>query len=677
MRVVLISAPSQSLDALRQPPIFSLVDAPLGVLTLASILESQGLDVELADLDAELHQHLLGAATVEEFHSCVLAKLARDSADIFGFSSLCSSFPATLRLASELKHHRPDARIILGGPQASVVDESTLRAFPSIDFVLRGEADQSLPQLLDAINSSNPFFDFVPGLTFRRNGEIRRNAPGGPLLDMDWLPLPAFHLYKDQQCIPEAPLELGRGCPFACKFCSTNDFFRRKFRLKAPAKVLEQMRLMNRLYGTKDFSLVHDMFTVNRQAVIAFAETMRDSGEHFRWFCSARTDCVDPLLLKAMREGGCAGVFFGIETGSARLQRIVDKNLDLDEAQFNVAEADHLGIRTTVSLITGFPEETPSDFRDTIDFLMQAARQDTVRPQLHLLAPLAGTPIETRFRGQLMFGGEVSDISPLLDGRGPESDWIERYPDIFPNFYAVPCELDREYLCGVREFVLTGLRVVRWLFLALHQTTGTILDVYRDAPTRSLDTRQQVYAFLQFVEERYGHHNSVAALVHYYRLLLAFRSPSEAADCKALSTIESHSRPVFRPGVKLSQLAPCLLDHVRSGTCLEFTVTPAQTVAVKPTERNGIELKLLHPIVAHLLQTLEPGTTVARLAQNQVVAGFARQFRCGSLELVKTVLEELQDDGLIWFTSHLDESSFALSPPLSPVVSQNSVDLRL
>ena len=89
------------------------------------------------------------------------------------------------------------------------------------------------------------------------------------------------------------PLELGRGCPFACKFCSTNDFFRRNFRLKSPGQVIAQMRALHRLYGHTSFELIHDMFTVNRKRVVAFCEAMVASGEKFQWYCSARTDSVD------------------------------------------------------------------------------------------------------------------------------------------------------------------------------------------------------------------------------------------------------------------------------------------------------------------------------------------------------------------------------------------------
>src|SRR6266705_6857502 len=87
---------------------------------------------------------------------------------------------------------------------------------------------------------------------------------------LNCLPFPAFHLYPYMHACEIAPLELGRGCPFACTFCSTNDFFRRRFRLKSPAHIVGEMKQIKQTYGIKSFDMVHDMFTVDRKRVVAF-----------------------------------------------------------------------------------------------------------------------------------------------------------------------------------------------------------------------------------------------------------------------------------------------------------------------------------------------------------------------------------------------------------------------
>src|SRR5262249_22136673 len=149
----------------------------------------------------------------------------------------------------------PDVPIILGGPQASVVDETTMESFPFIDFVLRGEADETLPQLIDALSTSVRTLTTVRGLTYRNaNGRIVRSDSAPVIENLDALPLPAFHLDPEIKERGVLHLELGRGCPFACTFCATNDFFRRNFRLKSPARMLQQMRCLKQRYGISNFS---------------------------------------------------------------------------------------------------------------------------------------------------------------------------------------------------------------------------------------------------------------------------------------------------------------------------------------------------------------------------------------------------------------------------------------
>jgi len=231
-----------------------------------------------------------------------------------------------------------------------------MRAFPWIDLVVRGEAEHTLPELVDALTADSSLAT-IPGITFRReeDGEIVRTAAAPLVSDLDALPFPAFHLFPDVRFCRHFPLELGRGCPFACTFCSTNDFFRRSFRLKSPAQMIADMRRVKQTYGINSFELVHDMFTVDRKRVVAFCDALVESKEEFYWGCSARTDCVDEELIALMAKAGCRGIFFGIETGSKRMQKIIDKGLELNDSAERVRSCDKFKINTAVSLMAGFP----------------------------------------------------------------------------------------------------------------------------------------------------------------------------------------------------------------------------------------------------------------------------------------------------------------------------------
>jgi radical SAM superfamily enzyme YgiQ (UPF0313 family) len=526
MKVCLISAPTASeldnpklaeAEALRM----MAEHAPLGVLSLAAVLEAKGLEPEVVDLNRlyyAFHHSRDGSALPVDFGEFVSSYLAGVDADFFGFSTVCSSYPLTIRIATAAKRLHPNSIVALGGPQASVVDVQTLQAFPSIDVVVRGEAEQTLPQLLDELAERSSLK--TAGVTFRQGSGIVRNPDSPAILELDSLPFPALHLIPHAEAAHVIPLELGRGCPFSCTFCSTNDFFRRRFRLKSPERVLAEMRAVKAAYGIDTFDLVHDMFTVDRKRVVAFCEAMLAADEKFTWGCSARTDCIDDELIELMARAGCRGLFFGIETGSQRMQKIIDKGLDLADAADRVRSCDRFKIKTAVSLIAGFPEETEDDLRGTTAFFMDSLRYDHADPQLCVLAPLAHTPMHLQHKAELRLNDAVDDMSYRgWDQQPADQALIAQHPDIFPNFYTIPTPyVDHEFVKELRDFLLSGMKVLRHLLLDLHQASGNVLEVFKEWRAWRGDTkgpfpegsRADYYAgagfprdFIEFVQTQY------------------------------------------------------------------------------------------------------------------------------------------------------------------------------
>src|SRR5215471_5612213 len=490
MKVCLISAPTanqlgnrtvREVDAAR---IMGEL-APVGILSLAAVLEEKGLQPEVVDLNRVYFEWLQSSHQQERSREADFCRFAGSwfadrQFDFFGLSTVCSSYPLTIRIAGELKRRHPESTVTLGGPQASVVDLSTMRAYPFIDLVVRGEAEQTLPQLLDALDSRSSVAS-VPGVTFRRGGEMLRTPDAPLILDLDSLPFPAFHLFPDVRFCRHFPMELGRGCPFACTFCSTNDFFRRRFRLKSPEHVIAEMRRVKQTYGINSFELVHDMFTVDRKRVVAFCEALVASGEQFYWGCSARTDCIDEELIELMARAGCRGIFFGIESGSPRMQKIIDKGLDLNDSAARVQSCDKFKINTAVSLIAGFPEETLDDLRQTAAFFVDSLRFDHADAQLSILSPLADTPIQKQHKASLVLDDDIADMS--YRGWNQEAEdykMIAGHPEIFSSFYSVPTTfIDRDFLKELRDFLPNGMRAFRWLLVGLNQDSGDIVRVFQ------------------------------------------------------------------------------------------------------------------------------------------------------------------------------------------------------
>ena len=621
--------------------------APVGILSLAAVLEAQGLQPEVVDLNRVYYNWLQDSnRNTADFCSFAGSYFAGRDFDFFGFSTVCSSYPVTLRIAAEVKRAHPKSVVVLGGPQASVVDIATLRAYPFIDLVVRGEAEHTLPALVDALSGPGALAA-IPGITFRRkqDGEIVRN-PAAPLVaDLDALPFPAFHLFPDVRHCRHFPLELGRGCPFSCTFCSTNDFFRRNFRLKSPAQMIADMRRVKQTYGINSFELVHDMFTVDRKRVVAFCEALleskrKDPEDAFIWGCSARTDCVDEELIALMSKAGCRGIFFGIETGSRRMQKIIDKGLELNDSAERVRSCDKFKINTAVSLMAGFPDETMDDLRDTAAFFVDSLRYDHADPQLSILAPLAGTPITTQHKDALLLNDDAADMS-YRGWRQEIQDhaMIAAHPEIFSSFYSAPLpHLDREFLKELRDFLLSGMRAFRRLLLGLHQDSGNIVDVFQQWQewrtvagihfsngdrTAYYAQRQFPADFLSFVRLHYIPASSaplaITALADYEAAVLAGdsgNSHDELLFKDRDDLLSPDSRLRLLPGINVIQLPADYQEIVRrlrqKGPLHDIPAKQVK-VAIRRPPGGPTEVRQLTPLSAELLGLCEDGLTVQEI----------------------------------------------------------------
>lgn len=681
MKVCLISAPTanrfdhQPVAEMEAARIMGEL-APVGILSLAAVLETKGLQPEVVDLNRVYYSWLQDSnQNKTDFCGFAGAYFAGRDFDFFGFSTVCSSYPLTLRIAAEVKRVHPKSVVALGGPQASVVDISTMRAFPFIDLIVRGEAEQTLPDLVNALTRDSSLAA-IPGITFRRNedGEIVRTPDAPLVLDLDALPFPAFHLFPDVRFCRHFPLELGRGCPFACTFCSTNDFFRRRFRLKSPAHMIAEMRRVRQTYGINSFELVHDMFTVDRKRVVEFCEAMLESKEDFTWGCSARTDCVDEELIALMARAGCRGIFFGIETGSPRMQKIIDKGLALNDSTERVRSCDKFKIKTAVSLMAGFPEETMNDLRETAAFFVDSLRYDHADPQLSILAPLADTPIQKQHKDSLVLNDDVADMSYRGWQQEPQDHaMIAEHPEIFPSFYSVPMPyVEREFLKELRDFLLCGTRAFRRLLLGLHQDCGNVVDVFqqwqewrtKNGVHFSNGDRTAYYAqegfpadFFRFVRLHYIPAASkaplaITALVEYEAALLgrdheshesdAMRHDQEQAsddtvfdgqvfdnrvfdnqpfDNQPLDNnaelLSSDSRPQLLPGVRVIQVPADyqeIVRRLRQRSPLHDIPVRQVKLVIRRTVPGPAEVRQLSPLSAELLALCEGSLTVEEIA---------------------------------------------------------------
>ena len=422
----------------------------LGLLSLMAAADAGGHHCRLVDPKLEVHRgHLpMDGTLYRKLAQTVLETVP----DVVGLTSLGCNFVCTLKVAKYVKEMAPELPIFLGGPHATILCKEILHRFDCFDVIVRGEGERSFPLALNALGTTA--LRDVDGIAYRSEGEIVLTGEGHIIEDLDELPSADYSHYPiDELGLQTLRVEAGRGCPFHCTFCSTADFFGRLYRLKSPQKLRDEMLELRSRYRINDFTLQHDLFTVNKKKIYAFCDAIRDDG--FTWSCSARVDCVDTHLLTEMVRAGCRSIYYGIETGSKKMQEITKKRLNLDLVEPVLETTLSLGVSAVASFITGYPEETHEDQNETLRRLgrcvaLAAEAKDLLMVQLHLLTPEPGTELLRQYSGRLLYDGHITDFNfPTLE---PDDDRVMcETPEIFVNHHFFTTVLPRERHIFVTE----------------------------------------------------------------------------------------------------------------------------------------------------------------------------------------------------------------------------------
>jgi radical SAM superfamily enzyme YgiQ (UPF0313 family) len=441
MKICLVSSPPFSKSS-TQPYI------NLGLISLMAVLEKNSYcDAEIVDINLELHRGSL--IFDEDFYINTSIFLQQKKADVYAFSTVCSTYIHTINIAKMLKGQIPQSTIIFGGPQATVTDMSTLAAFPFIDFIVRGEGEYVLLELINHLMYKTSVISEIGSVTWRdSDNQIIKNDDAESIKNLDDLPIPAYYHYqsiienyvsdKPDSIHSYIPIDTGRGCPGRCSFCYSHSFWKKSYRFKSPERIVEEIQFLQQMFGVKRFYFPEDMFTADKKRLVKFCQLAKNTNLNIEWTCYARADSVNAELLQIMANAGCRHIYYGIESGSEKIQKSINKNLNLRKVREVVKITLDFGIKTTTSFIVGFPEETYEDFKQTMEMFLDFIALGAIG-NIHGLGVLSGTSIYASYQKQLSLNQwYINDHNRKCSLLNQENiDLIKQYPDIFSFFYCL------------------------------------------------------------------------------------------------------------------------------------------------------------------------------------------------------------------------------------------------
>jgi radical SAM superfamily enzyme YgiQ (UPF0313 family) len=313
------------------------------------------------------------------------------------------------------------AKTIAFGTHVTPIPRETMRSYPVLDFVLVGEPDLAIRDLLDHLENRfgerspeiqalftkhDPTYQpgigedgsvdmhGIKGLVWRKGNEIMMNMVRPFIADLDDIPIPMHELLPLQKY--RMPLIKGpftfivtsRGCPAGCTYCIKHVSYQYSARLRSPELIMQELWQLKKL-GIHNIHMYADLFTVNREQVVELCRRMIEEKINIKWTCNSRVDYVDEEMLRLMGQAGCWLISWGIESGNEQILRHARKGAYPDKAERALRWARAAGIRNWGYFIIGLPGETEETIRQTIDFSKKLPLDIAL---FHVAAPYPGTP---------------------------------------------------------------------------------------------------------------------------------------------------------------------------------------------------------------------------------------------------------------------------------------------
>ncbi len=460
IKVVFVMPPypfAQTIGSKQRKKLIGLLP-PLGVGYLSSFLEKNGpyscnfVDAIAEQLDEE--------TTVK--------RIVELNPQIVGISSFTTFIPnSAYSLVKKLRQHLKNVPIIMGGPHTTSFGDSVLLDCPEIDFVIPGDAELTLFELLENLRQDKSPYN-IKGIIYKnQNNEIIATPPAQIVNNLDILPFPARHIYNENLYEPlpslspkrpAMPMITARGCPWArCKFCYQGGKYASPFRRRSPENVVNEIKELISNYKVKNIIFWDDNFCIFPEWIEKFCSLIKSEKINIVWSVLSRVNTVTKEMLQQMADAGCYSIQFGIESGNPEILKLIRKGHTLEQCRNAVKWAKEVGMETRAFFVLGFPTETPEMSDETIKFACEL-NIDYVVFFSYYIAP--GTPLaEIALReGQCYeFVGQV---------------FPSYLPNTYPDFKTLANKVQsayRRYYLRPRYFARTILRTVRRPHHALNQ----------------------------------------------------------------------------------------------------------------------------------------------------------------------------------------------------------------
>ena len=352
----------------------TILAEPLDVLQIATIIKGNFNDVKVIDMDVNemdnnINDYLEDKNIVVIVYDYQLPLHTSDTID---------------NIFEIIKNTKKETKFIIVGKTSSYYYEKFLNN--GFDVVIDGIADKTIIDVLDNIDKD---LSIVPNIMYKKNKKIVVTEKKKIINRYDKLDYPLREFVDISKYMDTRTIITSRGCIGRCSFCTTPTFFG-NWSGKEPNKVVDEIEYLIKKYHSKKIIFLDDNMTVNKVRVINICKEIEKRHIKCLFGCLSSINCYDKELFEVMYSVGFRWIHFGIETGSERILKLMNKEMDISYIKKVITEVKEIGFRVRNSFILDYPNSTKEDIKATRD-LIKELRPHELR--LHYLAYRVGTPV--------------------------------------------------------------------------------------------------------------------------------------------------------------------------------------------------------------------------------------------------------------------------------------------
>lgn len=427
----------------------------------------QEIPLGLASVGAFLRQHNYDVL----FHQCFASKgggefekAANIQADVYGFQLNMVNYTATQNLIKVIKSLPGNKITVVGGPFLSSIYKEIMAEEPLIDFMVLGEGEQTMLELIRALDSSNTDFSPINGLIWRsRDGRPAQNEIRQLIGDLDVLPFPARDFLDgarrdpiDGGIVESIRVVTSRGCIGRCKFCCVNLFSEfqkgKRWRGRSPKNVVDELQLLSETYKARIFNFSDSSFedpgeigkTRSREICEEIIRRKIPLSIKIYMRCETMKKQEDIELLKLYKSAGIDVIIVGAEAGSDYELQLYGKNATIED---NIKTISILRELDLFYVLVGFimfgPNSTLETLKNNIDFLHRFGLADNLMQTANILILVRGSKLYSILKeeGRVIEGNHIWETPKYVFLDGKAERLARHYHNLFVR-YPVTRELN-------------------------------------------------------------------------------------------------------------------------------------------------------------------------------------------------------------------------------------------